>query len=118
MRLSARAVELTRSIDPHVPAIVSFDQPWGEDLGRKEMDFPPLHFADALVRANLGLSGLMLELNVGYTPGGTPLRDPLEVSRHLDYWSVLGVPLYILAMRTQREPRRPAGPEAGDAPRR
>ena len=95
VRLSARAIELTRSIDPRAPVVVSFDQPWGEYLGRKEMDFPPLHFADALVRANLGLSGLMLEINVGYTPGGTPLRDPLEVSRHLDYWSVLGVPLYI-----------------------
>ena len=112
VRLSARTIELIRGIDPRTPVVVSFDQPWGEYLGRREMDYPPLHFADALVRANLGLSGLMLELNVGYTPGGTPLRDPLEVSRHLDYWSMLGVPLYILALRAQRKPRRSAGPEA------
>jgi hypothetical protein len=95
VRLSARAVELTRDLDPDTPVVVSFDQPWGEYLGRKEMEFPPLHFADALVRANLGLSGVMLEMNVGSAPGATPLRDPLELSRHLDYWSVLGVPLYL-----------------------
>jgi hypothetical protein len=75
--------------------VVSFDQPWAEYLGKREMDFPPLHFADALVRANLGLSGLMLEINVGYQPDGSLFRDPLEFNRLLDYWSLLGVPLYV-----------------------
>ncbi len=127
VRLSARTIELIRGIDPRTPVVVSFDQPWGEYLGRREMDYPPLHFADALVRANLGLSGLMLELNVGYTPGGTPLRDPLEVSRHLDYWSMLGVPLYIslcvpseshadpLALKQARVPAGSWGPKAQQA---
>lgn len=95
VRLAARTIELTRTLDPEATVLVSFDQPWGEYLCRRDTDFPPLHFADALVRANLGLSGLMLEVNVGYHPGGTLLRDPLEFSRHLDYWSLLGVPLYL-----------------------
>lgn len=95
VRLAARAIELTRRLDPDTPVVVSFDQPWAEYLSRREMDFPPLHFADALVRANLGLTGLMLEINVGYHPGGTMPRDPVEFSRQLDYWSLLGVPLYL-----------------------
>lgn len=95
VRLAARAVELVRAIDGDVPLLVSFDQPWAEYLSRREMDFPPLHIADALARANLGLSGLMLEINVGYHPGGTLLRDPLEFSRQLDYWSLLGLPLFL-----------------------
>jgi hypothetical protein len=95
VRLAARAVELTRALDSTAPVLVSFDQPWAEYLSRREMDFPPLHIADALVRANLGLSGLMLEVNVGYHPGGTLPRDPLEFSQHLDYWNLLGVPLFV-----------------------
>jgi hypothetical protein len=95
VRLTARAVELTRSIDPDSAVAVAFDQPWAEYLGKREMDFPPLHFADALVRANLGLSGLVLEINVGYQPDGSLFRDPLEFNRLLDYWSLLGVPLYV-----------------------
>jgi len=95
VRLAARAIEITRALDATTPLLVSFDQPWGEYLSRREMDFPPLHIADALVRANLGLSGLMLEINVGYHPGGTLSRDPLEFSQHLDYWNLLGVPLFV-----------------------
>jgi len=95
VRLAAQAVEVTRRLEAETPALVSFDQPWAEYLSRREMDFPPLHIADALVRANLGLSGLVLELNMGYYPGGTLPRDPLALSRQLDYWSLLGVPLFV-----------------------
>jgi len=93
VKLAARMVHLTRSLDQNAPALVAFDQPWAEYLSRRQMDFPPMHFADALVRANLGLAGLVLEMNMGYHPGGTLLRDPLEISRQLDCWSQLGVPL-------------------------
>ena len=64
-------------------------------MGRREVDFPPLHFADALVRAGLELQGLVLEVNLGYGPGCTLPRRPLEFSRQLDYWSMLGLPLYV-----------------------
>lgn len=124
VRLAARSIELTRSIDPNTPRLISFDQPWAEYLSRREMDFPPLHFADALVRADLGLTGLMLEINVGYFPGGSLSRDPLEFSRLLDYWSLLGTPLFVTLSvpsntahdpRARRQVRLPAGgwsPEA------
>ena len=64
-------------------------------MSRRELDFPPLHFADALVRAGLDLSGIMLEINLGHSPGSTLPRTPLEFSRQLDFWSILGLPLYI-----------------------
>lgn len=95
LRLVAQTVELTRSLDPQTPAVVSFDQPWAEHMSRREMDFPPLHFADALVRAGLELGGLMLEINLAFGPGGTMPRTPLEFNRQLDYWALLGLPLYV-----------------------
>lgn len=95
LRLTAQAIEVTRGLDALAEVVVSFDQPWGEYLSRLENDFPPLHFADELLRAGLGLTGLGLEINLGYQPDGTLLRDPLEFSRHLDYWSLLGAPLYL-----------------------
>ena len=95
LRLVARTVELVRSLDPDTPALVSFDQPWAEYMRQRQSDFPPLHFADALVRAGLGLGGLMLEINVGYCPGGTLPRHALEFSRQLDTWSLLGLPLWL-----------------------
>jgi len=95
IQLTARVVQSVRSADPQTPVVVSFDQPWAEYLARRELDFPPLHVADSLLRADIGLHGLMLEINLGYQPGGTFHRDLLEISRHLDHWALLGVPLYI-----------------------
>jgi len=95
VQLTAHAVEEVRRLDPDVPCVVSFDQPWAEYTARRDTDFPPFYFADALVRANLGLGGLALDINVGYEPGGTLPRDPLEFSRQLDMWSSLGAPLYL-----------------------
>lgn len=95
LQLTARTVEIVRELDPATPALVSFDQPWAEYMRNRHEDFPPLHFADTLIRADIGLSGLMLEMNVGYTPGGTMSRHILEYGRHLDSWSVLGLPLWL-----------------------
>ncbi len=95
LRLVARSVELVRSLDPDTPALVSFDQPWGEYMRGRHSDFPPLHFADALIQAGLDLAGLMMEINMGYSPGGTLPRHVLEFSRQLDAWARLGLPLWL-----------------------
>jgi len=95
LRLAARAIELVRSLDPKAATLVSFDQPWAEYMSRREMDLPPLHVAAALLRAGLDVRGLVLEINLGYQPGGTLPRTVLDFSRQLDYWSLLGLPLLI-----------------------
>jgi hypothetical protein len=95
LRLAVLAVDTVRRADPRTPVVISFDQPWGEYLQQEEMDLPPYHFADALVRADLGLSGVGLEINMGYWPGGSLPRDVLELGRLVDRWSMLGVPLLV-----------------------
>ena len=58
LRLTVDAIQLVVQIDARAPVIVSFDQPWAEYLVKEDLDLSPLHFADALVRAELGLAGL------------------------------------------------------------
>jgi hypothetical protein len=84
-----------RQLDPTTPLVVSFDQPWAEYLASEHLDLAPLHFADALVRADLGLAGIGLEINVGYHPGGSLPRGPLAMSRLIDTWSLLELPLLV-----------------------
>lgn len=95
LQLAVRALETARRIDPDTPAIIRFDQPWGEYLKNGDFDLSPLHFADALVRAGLQLGGIGLEINVGYFPAGTAARDRLDFNRMLDLWSYLGLPLHL-----------------------
>jgi hypothetical protein len=95
LQIAARAISKVKEIDPSTPLIATFDQPWAEYLATEHLDLAPLHFADALVRADLGLSGLGLEINVGYHPGATAHRSPLAFSRLIDTWSLLELPLMI-----------------------
>ncbi len=108
LRLVVAAIEEVRRADPRAPAIISIDRPWGENLARNEDDLSPLHFGDSLVRAELGVAGIGLEVNLGYWPGGTLPRDVLSFSQQIDRWSVLGLPLVVYLTI-------PSGPGATDA---
>jgi hypothetical protein len=97
LRLTVAALETLRKHDSRTPLIVSFDQPWAEYLAVQNFDLSPLHFADALVRAELGVAGIGMEINLGYYPGGALFRDLLEFSRLIDQWSLsLGLPLVLI----------------------
>lgn len=105
LKLTVEAVDRVRTLDSRTPMIVSFDRPWAEYVAAEDQELTPLHFADTLVRGGLGLAGIGLELNLGYWPGGSAMRDPLEISRLVDRWSQLGVPLVLqLTMPSQNTP--------------
>jgi hypothetical protein len=95
LQAAAKSIHTVRQLDPTTPIVVTFDQPWAEYLASEQLDLAPLHFADALVRADLGLSGLGLEINLGYHPGGSVQRGPLAISRLIDTWSLLELPLLV-----------------------
>jgi hypothetical protein len=117
LRLIAHGVELVRSLDPDVPALVSFDRPWAEYLHDRHADFPPLHFAETLGRADIGLTGLMIELNLGYPAGGTPLRPIIELGRMIDAWSTVGLPLWVSLCAPSAAVEDPLARRGGAAPR-
>ncbi len=94
VRMAIQIVEAIRDLDSRTPVILSFDQLWGDSLSQKDYELP-VYLADTLARANLGLSGIGLEIKLGYHPGGTCHRDALEISRQLDRWSSLGLPLLV-----------------------
>ncbi|MCH7726815.1 MAG: endo-1,4-beta-xylanase, partial [Planctomycetes bacterium] len=97
LRLTVAAIETVRQADSKTPIVVTFDQPWAEYLAVRDLDLSPVHFADYLVRADLGVAGIGLEINFGYWPGGTLPREAIEISRQIDYWhTILGLPLLIM----------------------
>jgi hypothetical protein len=95
LRLTIRAIEVTRETDPRAPIVVSFDQPWSEYMSRRDHDLSPIQYADTVVRADIGVAGLGLELNLGVGPNCTLPRDLIEVGRQIERWTMLGLPLVI-----------------------
>ena len=93
MRLAVGVIQEIRRHDNRTPILISVDQPWGEYLSTQPDGISPLHFVDALVRSNLGIAGIGLELRMNYWPGGTLPRSILEVSQQVDRWALLGLPL-------------------------
>ncbi|MGY8767669.1 MAG: hypothetical protein ACKVH8_04425 [Pirellulales bacterium] len=89
------SIELLRSYDRKSPVLVSFDQPWGDYLRNTTRDLSPIHFAEEIIRANLGVSGIGLELNFSDCDGATFPRDPFEITELLDQWGSLGLPLFV-----------------------
>ncbi len=91
--LTYRLTESARQVDSSLELIVGIAQPWGEYLALSERTHSPFIFADTLIRSGLHLSALDIELVMGLTPRGSYCRDLLEISRLLDLYALLGVPL-------------------------
>lgn len=115
LQIVAAAVRAVREVDPQTPVVVGFDQPWAEYRGRVDTELSPLDFADALERADLGIAGFNLELNVGYYPLATAMRNPLAFSRMIDLWNVrLEAPLMLsLTLPSDAGPDALADPKTG-----
>ncbi len=96
LQIVATAIRTIRQLDHRTPVVVSFDQPFAEYMATRQTELAPLHFADALVRADLGVAGLGLELNLGNQPRATCPRTPLAFSRLIDQWSLFELPMVIL----------------------
>lgn len=103
--LVARTLESAKKNDDDAQLFIRVDQPWGDYQARGQHRLSPFQFVDAIVRSNLGLAGVNLEINVGYRPQGCCSRDLLGFSRLIDHWSMLGIQLHVtLAFPSSDQP--------------
>jgi len=94
LTLVVRVLDVARQLDEETQLLIRIDQPWGEYQARGQHRLSPMQLVDALLRSSVGLAGVNLELAVGYLPRGSAYRDLLDISRLIDMWSILGVPLH------------------------
>jgi hypothetical protein len=93
--LTVRLAETVRKLNTGLEVIVGIAQPWGDYLAEQERTQSPFMFADTLLRTGLKVGGLDLECVMGVAPRGSYCRDTLELSRILDLYALLGVPLQV-----------------------
>jgi hypothetical protein len=95
IRLTARLAEAAWGIDSNLEVAIGLAKPWGEYLASGNFNYSPFVFADTLLRAGLPLAGFEIEWHMGTSPSGSFCRDPLEASRLLDMFGMLGCPLQL-----------------------
>jgi hypothetical protein len=93
--LTYRLGEAARAVDPSLELVVGIAQPWGEYMAMSERSYSPFVFAENLIRYGLNLAALDVEIVMGVTQRGSYCRDPLDLSRLLDLYALLGVPLRV-----------------------
>lgn len=95
MRLAVAILQTVRRSDPNTPAIISFDQPFGEYLAKHRDGISALHFADALARSGLGMAGVGLDLRLNYQSNATLPRSAIDFGQLIDRWATLGMPMLV-----------------------
>ena len=95
VRIAARAVQVAHQADPSAQVTIGVDRPWAEWMGNSHFQLGPLHLCDYLLRADLGISGIAIEIAPGYSAPGSHIRDLFEFSKLLDLYSLLNVPLHL-----------------------
>lgn len=93
--LTKNLADVVRRLDAGLEIVVGLCQPWGDYLAHQDRIQSPFAFADSLIRTGLKLAALDLEIVAGVTPRGSYCRDLLDVSRLLDLYALLGVPLQV-----------------------
>jgi hypothetical protein len=93
--LTVKMAQVARQVDPDLEIIVGIAQPWGEYMAGEDRSHSPFIFADTLIRSELNLTALDVEVVMGASPRGSYCRDLLDTSRMLDLYALLGVPLRV-----------------------
>ncbi len=117
IRLTAMAADAAWQIDPNLQIVFGLSRPWSDFLADPGFESSAFVFADTLLRANLPFAGIELEVFCGTGPRGSYCRDLLDVSRQLDLFGLLGVPVQVsLGYPASKAPDPKAGPDesAGD----
>jgi hypothetical protein len=95
LTLVAKTLEVARQRDEEAQLLMRIEDPWGTYQSAGDHRLSPMQFVDALLRCGIGLSGVNLEIAVGYQQRGDAPRDLLDFSRLIDQWSMLEVPLHL-----------------------
>jgi len=95
LALTARTLEAAQRTDSDAQFFIRIESPWGEYQRHGRHRLSPFQFVDAIVRSNLGLAGVTLEINAGYGPEASYARDMLSVSRLIDLWSQLQIQIHV-----------------------
>lgn len=95
IQLVVDLLQIVEEFNRQIPSIISFDFPWSERLAWSVGGSQAMQIADILLRQDVRISGLGLEINLDYWPQGSLPRDPLQWLELIDTWAQFGLPLFL-----------------------
>jgi hypothetical protein len=92
--LVMKSLEAVRLQDPQARLTLTVDRPWGDYLGETHRRTGPIEFLDRLIRMDVPIATLNVEIAVG-VDGGSRRRPVVDFRRLLDRYSDLGPALSV-----------------------
>lgn len=97
-----QVLAMTRAVNMAVKAasnramrIVEISNPWGEYYAVEPNTIPPLAYMDMIMQSGINFDAFGLPIRFGKNLSGMHVRDMMQISAVLDYFSPIGKPLYI-----------------------
>jgi hypothetical protein len=97
-----QVLEMTRAANMAVKAahsravkIIEVADPWGEYYASVPGTVAPVGYMDMVVQSGIPFDGFAFRMRFGKDQLGMHVRDMLQVSSLLDYFSILGKPLFL-----------------------
>jgi hypothetical protein len=95
IKITMSAIQAVTQNAPEAEMVVDLTAPWAEWLSRSGFELGPLHLADTLARADLGLTGIGLEMAMGYPTPGSHLRELFDISKLIQLYHQINLPLHL-----------------------
>ena len=103
-------LEMTRAANMAVKAvnsrafkIVEVTNLWGEYYGTAPHTVAPVGYLDMVVQSGIPCEGFALKMRFGKNESGMHVRDMMQISSLLDYYSLLGKPLFLTGVEIPSE---------------
>ncbi len=95
--------------------IIEISNPWGEYYATAPNSIPPLVYMDMVVQSGVSFDGFGLQTRFGRNQAGMHVRDMMQISALLDYFSPISKPLYMtnVAVPSRNGPGSHHGDVAG-----
>ena len=100
LHLVVRTIEAAQQVDEQIQISLRVVQPWGEYLNATANRLPAIQFIDTIRRSGAQVGEISLDFRFGPFSDNdlhSLPRDLLSVSQLLDHWSLLQIPINVIA---------------------
>jgi len=95
LEMTRAAAMAAKASSPRALKIIEISNPWGEYYATAPHTIPPLVYIDMVIQSGINFDAFGLRLPLGKAENGMQMRDMLQLSSVLDYFSPIAKPLYV-----------------------
>jgi len=95
LEMTRTANMATKAASDRTQKIIEVANPWGEYYATMPNTIPPLVYMDMVIQSGIPFDGFGVRMRFGRNQAGMHIRDMMQISAMLDFFSAVAKPLHI-----------------------